>query len=109
MTDSFVTDLPDGALPLPISDGYVESPGLVIQRQICDEVTLTITFLHRNGERIVARFDLDSPYWIDNHDAASGIWSLALPRYEMMMLLCTLLGGRMKVVVKREELLCQSS
>ncbi len=107
MTESFVTDLPDGALPVPaISAGDAESLELVTPRQVCDEVTLTITLLVVTEHGIVARFALDSPYWIDNHDLANGTWSLALPRYEMMHLLCTYLHSKfMKVIVKREELL----
>ena len=72
----------------------------------CDEVTLTVTFLVRNGEFVVGRCNLDSPYWLDEHDSANGTWSLCLPRYEWAKLLCTLLTSKfMKVVVKREEIL----
>lgn len=90
MPDDFVT----GALPSPTGEA-------------CDEVSLRITLLVRNGERIVARFNLDSPYWTDEHESANGVWSLCLPRYEMAHLLCTLLKGDiMKVSIKNEELLC---
>lgn len=101
MNDSFITDLPVGALPIPMEEPIV--------RQICDEVTLTIVLCHYNKEtdRVVVRFALDSPYWIDEHDSANGTWSLALPRFEMMKLLCTLIRSPfMKVILKREELLC---
>lgn len=102
MIEDFVTDLPDGAIPTPIGEGN-NSP-----LRVCDEVTLTITICYANKDTnyVVARFALDSPYWIDSHDAANGAWSLALPRYEMMKLLCTYLHSKfMKVILKREELL----
>jgi hypothetical protein len=102
MIEDFVTDLPDGALP-SFGNGEVAVPS-----QVCDEVTLHITICYVNKETgyIVARFALDSPYWIDSHDAANGTWSLALPRYEMMKLLCTYLQSKfMKVILRREELL----
>lgn len=100
MIEAFVTDSIEGALPIP---GGSETP---IVERVCDEVTLTITCLVASERGLVVRFDLDSPYWVDAHDAASGRWSLALPRYEMMKLLCTLMKSQfMKVIIRREELL----
>jgi len=102
MIDSFVTGLPPGAIP---PEGTVEYSSAM---QVCDEVTLTMTFLVWNKEtdRLVVRFDLDSPYWIDAHERANGSWSLALPRFEMLHLLCTLRASQfMKVKLRREELL----
>lgn len=107
MIDSLVTGLPDGAIPLAVGsegDGNQE-------RSACDQVTLTIVITYANKEtgRVVATFTLDSPYWVDGHDLASARWSLALPRYEMMHLLCTYLQSKfLKVVVRREELLSDS-
>lgn len=108
MIESFITDL-EGAIPASLLSQHDSE---LTNRQVCDEVTLTITILHVNKETgyVVARFALDSPYWIDGHDAANGIWSIALPNYEMMKLLCTLLQSRfMKVILRREELLCDTS
>ncbi len=103
MIEDFVTDLPDGAIPTPIMEGADHSA-----RRVCDEVTLTVTFLvyNKQTDRLVVRFDLDSPYWVDEHEAANGTWSLALPRYEMLHLIATILQSKfMKVIVRREELL----
>ena len=102
MNDDFITGLPDGSIPTPPDEE-------VIQEWACDEdPTLTVTFLYRNQEtdRIVVRFDLDSPYWADEHEAANGSWSLALPRYEVLCFISAILGkGNLKVKVRREELL----
>lgn len=108
MNENFVTDLPDGALRIEDQQFAGQSNKGNQERSVCDEVSLTITFLYNNLEtkRIVARFDLDSPYFLDKHEKASGCWSLALPYYEMMCLIFTLIRlPLMKVIVRREELI----
>lgn len=102
-----IEDFVIGSIPSP----QAEETQVSIVPTACDEVTLAITICYANNETgyIVARFALDSPYWIDSHDAANGAWSLALPRYEMMKLLCTYLRSDfMKVILRREELLHES-
>jgi hypothetical protein len=101
LTDTFATA--DGSIPAP-----PEEQEYALADVGCGEVTLVVTVLVHNKETdyVVARFALDSPYWIDPASAANGIWSLALPRYELLLLLCTLLRSQfMTVILRREELL----
>lgn len=104
MIDDLVTGLPDGALPAPDIENSVTAE--MATKQVCGKTILRITFLCRTNDRIVGRCDLWSSYWIDEHDEANGHWSLALPAFEWMQLLCTLLRSPfMDVVVRNEELL----
>lgn len=54
-------------------------------------IDLEAAVLHHNTDtkRLVVRFQIASPYWVDEHEAANGNWSLALPYFEMMCLLFT--------------------
>ena len=73
-------------------------------------LTLRIAFLCATGEVLVARCTLESPYWSDDHERASGTWSLALPKWEWVQLLWTLVHAPqafLKVEIKNEALACQ--
>ena len=104
MTNDFVTDL-EGMIPNPIMPS--DTPPV---SQVCDEVSLRVTFLYNNHDthRAVVRFDMDSPYFLDEHDKANCSWCMAMPYYEMALLVFTLLQSPfMKVTVRREELLAR--
>lgn len=76
---------------------------------IADNLELTVTLLVRtHDDRIIGRLDMRSPYFVDEYDATRSACSMALPRFEWLALLCTLLRGStvgMRVTVKNEDLL----